>query len=298
MLSSISLSPFHYRSQECIGLVCLLERDLELAIRKIKGVKWCGEKSCWYLPLSKESYLIIKEALKERAAISPEPLRKYLEQKKAVQPLMKKPTVTKARAQLLINYPLCSENLEAFKNYQALLKLRAYSDATTVTYCKAFHFLLRLLVAVPVSSLTKKQVEAYLLWLMKNRKFTEAGIHTTINALKFYFEKVVGRATEFYDLPRPRKAHKLPDILAEEEIATLIKRTDNLKHRALLMTSYSAGLRVSELVSLKKGDIDSKRMLIHVRGAKGKKDRMVPLSKRLLETLRPYANAFKPREYL
>src|SRR5207302_1560354 len=95
-----------------------------------------------------------------------------------------------------------------------------------------------------------------------------------------------------------KKAHTLPDILAEEEIVDLIKKTDNLKHRALLMTSYSAGLRVSELVTLKKGDIDSKRMLIHVRGAKGKKDRMVPLSKRLLETLRLYVSGFKPREYL
>jgi integrase/recombinase XerD len=119
-------------------------------------------------------------------------------------------------------------------------------------------------------------VEAYLLWLMEKKSYTEAGIHTTINALKFYFEKVQGRATEFYSLPRPQEAHKLPDILAEEEIVDLIKKTDNLKHKALLMASYSAGLQVSELVTLKKTDIDSKRMLIHIRGAKGKKDRMVP----------------------
>jgi site-specific recombinase XerD len=298
MSASITLTPFHYRGQECIGLVCLLERELELLIRKIKGVKWCGEKNCWYLPLSKESYLTIKEALKEKATLNSEPLRRYLEQRKAVQPLLKKPKVTKARAQLLLDFPLCPENLEAFKRYQALLKLKAYSDATTNTYSKAFHYLLRLLVSLPVSSLTKKQVEAYLLWLMDKRGYTEAGIHTTVNALKFYFEKVEGRQAEFYDLPRPRKAHKLPDILAEEEIATLIRETDNLKHRALLMASYSAGLRVSELVTLKKTDIDSKRMMIHIRGAKGKKDRMVPLSKRLLETLRQYVAEYKPKEYL
>jgi site-specific recombinase XerD len=153
-------------------------------------------------------------------------------------------------------------------------------------------------VTLLVSSLTKKQVEAYLLWLMDKKGYTKAGIHTTINALKFYFEKVEGRATEFYDLPRPKKASKLPDILAEEEIVDLIKKTDNLKHRALLMASYSAGLRVGELVTLKKSDIDSKRMMIHIRGAKGEKDRMVPLSKRLLETLRLYVMTFKPKEYL
>src|SRR5438309_5468768 len=103
MATTIILTPFHYRAQESIGLVCLLERELELQIRKIKGIKWCGEKSCWYLPLDKESYLKIKTALKETVLLNPEPLRKYLEQKKAVQPLLKKPKVTKARAQLLLN---------------------------------------------------------------------------------------------------------------------------------------------------------------------------------------------------
>jgi hypothetical protein len=218
-----------------MGLICLLERELEIEIRKIKGIKWCGEKRCWYLPLSKENYLKIKEAIKDKANINSEALRDYLVQKKAIQPLLKKPTVTKARAKQLLDFPLSPENLEAFETYQALLKLKGYSVATLDTYCKAFYFLLRLLKEVPVSSLTKKQVESYLLWLMKNRKYTEAAIHSTINSLKFYFEKVEGRGVEFYDLPRPKKAHKLPDILAEEEIVDLIKKTENLKHRALLM---------------------------------------------------------------
>ena len=298
MVPAVTLAPFHHRAQECIGLVCLLERELELLIRKLEGVRWCGEKSCWYLPLSRENYLTIKEALKDKATLNSEPLRRYLEQKKAVQPLLKKPKVTKAKAQLLLNFPLCPENLQAFKRYQALLKLKGYSERTIETYTNAFHYLLRLLASRPVSSLIKKQVEAYLLWLIEKKGYTEAAIHTTVNALKFYFEKVEGRCTEFYDLPRPNKPHKLPQVLAEEEIIELIKKTDNLKHKALLMASYSAGLRVSELVSLSRTDIDSKRMLIHIRGAKGKKDRLVPLSKRLLETLRQYVAQYKPKEYL
>jgi site-specific recombinase XerD len=298
MLPSITLTPFHYRGQESIGLVCLLERDLELLIRKIKGVKWCGEKSCWYLPLSKESYLTIKAALNGKATLNSDPLRRYLEQKKAVQPLGNKPAISKTRAQQLLNFPLCPENLEAFKSYQALLKLKGYSERTIETYCNAFHYLLRLLITLPVSSLTKKQVESYLLWLMEKKGYTEAAMHTVVNALKFYFEKVEGKTSEFYNLPRPKKPHKIPHILAETEIIDLIRKTENLKHRALLMASYSAGLRVSELVTLKKTDIDSKRMMIYIRGAKGKKDRLVPLSKRLLETLRQYVGKYKPREYL
>lgn len=81
-------------------------------------------------------------------------------------------------------------------------------------------------------------------------------------------------------------------------MVSLLKSIPNLKHRALLMTSYAAGLRVSELVALKIGDIDSKRMTIHVKEGKGKKDRMVPLSKKLLETLREYFSEYKPKTYL
>jgi site-specific recombinase XerD len=151
---------------------------------------------------------------------------------------------------------------------------------------------------IRVSSLTKDQVQAYLLWLLEKRGYSFANLHTAINALKFYFEKVEGRGKEFYDLPRPKKRFKLPSILSEEEIIALIQKTRNLKHRALLMTAYSSGLRVSELVSLKIKDVDSKRMLLHVREAKGGKDRMVPLSQKLLLTLREYVAEYKPKEYL
>jgi site-specific recombinase XerD len=136
------------------------------------------------------------------------------------------------------------------------------------------------------------------LWLIKKRGYSEQHVHTSVNALKFYFEQVEGRTKEFYDLPRPKKPQKLPSVLAEGEVIALIKKTPNLKHKALLMTSYSAGLRVSELVHLKIADIDSKRMMLHIRAGKGKKDRMVPLSKRLLEILRQYFQQYRPKVYL
>ena len=102
----------------------------------------------------------------------------------------------------------------------------------------------------------------------------------------------------FLDVPRPKKPLRLPPLLAEVEIVTLVKRTENLKHRALLMTAYGSGLRVSEVVNLKLHPIDSKRMMIFVARGKGKKGRLVPLSKMLLDTLRAYIREFKPMVYL
>lgn len=221
-----------------------------------------------------------------------------MRQRRVLPPSKHSKGLPKRQVTLLLEQPLSPENLRAFESYQNLLKLKGYSPKTLKTYTGEFHRLLRLLGKVPVSSLTKGHVQSYLLWLIQKKGVSEAGVHTAVNALKFYFEQVEGRAKEFYDLPRPQRPQKLPAILAEEEIVSLIQKTANLKHRALLMASYAAGLRVSELVSLKIADIDSKRMMIHIHGGKGKKDRMVPLSKRLLETLREYFKHYKPKEYL
>lgn len=98
-------------------------------------------------------------------------------------------------------------------------------------------------------------------------------------------------------MPRPRKPFKLPAILAEEEVVELIRNVANIKHRIMIMAGYSAGLRVSEITGLKLSNIDSKRMQIHIQGAKGKKDRMAPLSKVLLANLREYYKLYKPQTY-
>ncbi len=297
MLPTITLLPFHYLGKEIIGLKCNLEL-LEGQLRRIKAIKWCGEKGMWYLPLSRESYEKVKEALQEAAKLESTLLKQYLEQRNASLLLCSKEKIVKRSAKILIEAPLCKENLEAYQQYQALLKLKGYSERTFQTYTNAFHYLLRVLIGVSVSSLTKSHVQSYLLWLLEKRKYSATNLHTAINVLKFYFEQVQGRDKEFYDLPRPKKEQRLPSILAEEEIVDLIKKTENLKHKALLMASYSAGLRVSELVNLKIIDIDSKRMMLHIRQGKGKKDRMVPLSIKLLETLRIYFRQYKPAVYL
>ncbi|WP_279298793.1 tyrosine-type recombinase/integrase [Paraflavisolibacter caeni] len=189
---------------------------------------------------------------------------------------------------MLLQFPLNKDNLQAFTQYQELLQLKGYSPQTLKTYCNEFHLLLRLLGKGKVSGMTKEG----------GRCYSATRLNTAINALKFYFEQVLNRGREFYDLPRPKKPKKLPTVLAESEVARIILQTKNLKHRALLMTAYSAGLRVSELVKLRIKDIDPGRMMIHIREGKGGKGRMVPLSQTLLETLRIYYQQYKPGEYL
>ena len=112
--------------------------------------------------------------------------------------------------------------------------------------------------------------------------------------MKFYFEQVLKKDKFFWDIPRPKKPLLLPKLLNEKELSKLFNALENKKHKAMLFTAYSAGLRVSEIVNLKIADIDSGRMQIMVSQAKGKKDRYVNLSPVLLDILRKYMVEYKP----
>ena len=122
----------------------------------------------------------------------------------------------------------------------------------------------------------------------------ENTVHSRLNALKFYFEQVLHRNKFFFEIPRPKKPLLLPKVLNEEELGRLFKALTNIKHKAILFTAYSAGLRVSEVANLRIKDIDSNRMQIFIRQSKGKKDRYVNLSPLLLDILRAYIKNYKP----
>jgi hypothetical protein len=207
MLETIILTPFHYRGQECLGLSCSLTPALERKIRMLKGIKWCGEKNWWYLPLQKDSYLLVHEKLSKDVQFNTFPLKQYLDQRKHL-PIPSGKYLSKRKATMLLTTPLSTENAKAFEAYHNMLTLKGYSKNTIKTYCSELYALLRLLGKVSIASLTKAHVQSYLLWLLQQKGYSEAGVHTAVNALKFYFEKVEGREKEFYDLPRPKKARK------------------------------------------------------------------------------------------
>jgi site-specific recombinase XerD len=146
--------------------------------------------------------------------------------------------------------------------------------------------------------LGEKEVMEFSRFLVNERKVSSSHQNQAINAIKFYFEKVKGGERKFYHVDRPIREKILPEVLSEEEVSAILKVTENLKHRAILMTIYSAGLRIGELVKLKVKDIDSKRMQIRIEQGKGKKDRYSILSQRTLEILRQYVKQENPFEYL
>jgi site-specific recombinase XerD len=138
----------------------------------------------------------------------------------------------------------------------------------------------------------------FLLYLVNTRHVSTAYQNQSINAIKFYFERVMGGKRKIYMIDRPREEQYLPEVLNNEEITAILNATENLKHKAILMTIYSAGLRIGEAINLKIKDIDSQRMQIRVEQGKGKKDRYTLLGVKTLEVLRKYVAEYKPVEWL
>jgi site-specific recombinase XerD len=134
---------------------------------------------------------------------------------------------------------------------------------------------------------------------LNNYKFTSISQQNQIiNSIKFLYEKVLNKKYSKVSFQRPRKEKHLPQVIDREFLLSKISKIENLKHKAIISLGYSVGLRVSEVINLKISDIDSNRMIIIIRQAKGRKDRIVPLTQNILELLRLYYLEFKPKIYL
>jgi site-specific recombinase XerD len=143
-----------------------------------------------------------------------------------------------------------------------------------------------------------EDIRAWQLYLLEGKRLSPSSLNVYVSALRFLYNVTLKRDWDLRVMPYARRPKKLPIVLSREEMARLIGTVRNLKHRTVLMTMYGAGLRVSEVVRLKLGNIDSRRMAIRVEQGKGQKDRYVMLSPRLLEQLRHYWRLWKPTPWL
>jgi len=177
-----------------------------------------------------------------------------------------------------------------FKNLRKNLVVRKYSPKTIKSYIHYNKDFLGYVRKKP-NEITNEDVKDYLFYLVEEKEVSASTLNTVINALKFYYGEVLKRGF-VYELKRPKKDKKLPVVLNQEEISKILSSITNIKHRPILMLIYSAGLRVSEVVKLKPGDIDDERKLIHIKGGKGRKDRYTMLSEVAMEMIRRYLKEY------
>lgn len=177
------------------------------------------------------------------------------------------------------------------------LQRRNYAPTTVKAYIRIVQEFAQYFQQPP-HHLGPHHLRQYQAYLFQDRKLEAGTVQQQVAALRFFYGKTLKRRYRLEDIPWPKRHRKLPEILSREEVARLIDAAGNLFHRTLLMTLYSTGMRRAELCRLRVTDIDSQRMVIHVRQGKGGRDRDVPLSQKLLETLRVYWRWMKPKNYL
>lgn len=257
----------HYKNNDVIFIRFEKEKLKMEAVKKLTGRKWSQSRRMWYV-LDKKEY---------RTLFGLNPQSIYQKDDESLIP----------------------ERREIFNAYIQQLELRAYSQHTIKNYTMEFrNFLLEIPSTISIADMKQDKIDAYFQAKIQSGKYKENTLHCSINAVKFYYEKVQKQGRLKIVFVRPKRQKILPKVIGEMEIIKILTETENLKHKTILMTAYAAGLRVSEIINLKIEDIDSSRMQIFIQRAKGKKDRVVPLSLVLLNTLREYYKMYKPKIYL
>lgn len=187
---------------------------------------------------------------------------------------------------------------ELIDKYEKILRLKNYSPKTEKAYLHHLNLFLDYISKSNISSVDSKILLDYFNYLKQSRKFSYSAIKQSLASVRFLFLDVLKKEIDFDFFVKMKRPNSLPNILTVDEIRKIINSITNLKHRAIISTIYSCGLRISEAVNLKINDIDSSAMTVKIVNAKGRNDRIVMLSEKLLSLLREYFKEYKPKIYL
>lgn len=267
--STWQIKPVEHRGEKRLLIIFENRPDWTERVRKLVGVRWSQTFKAWHIP-DNESY-----------------------RKQFGLPLTD--TVTDS-----LNHQgnLPEKSRLQIEKCISWMRSKRYSDSTIDSYSKVLSVFFTFYRTKSLHDVNNDDVLEFNERYILDRKLSATYQSQFINALKLFYELVNDKKIDLEKLIRPNKPFQLPKVISEEEVAAIINATENIKHKCILSLIYSAGLRRSELLNLHKLDIDSKRMMIQIRKAKGQKDRLVPLSPIVLEMLRDYYKKYRPKEYL
>lgn len=177
------------------------------------------------------------------------------------------------------------------------MKLRRYSEKTIRIYVRQIELFLNHFTQNP-RSISEKKIQEYIFRTVYKNQYSGSLQNIMVSALKFFYNKVLKQPLQEETTIRPLKTRYIPQVLSKSEVKSILNNIRNIKHKAIIGLIYACGLRRSEALNLKISDIDSKRMIILIRNAKGNKDRNVPLSPKLLILLRAYYKIYRPKTWL
>lgn len=253
--------PIVHKSEKRIAVYFEKNVDLIARIKQIEGARWSQQKILWHIPDTDENRIRFNIAPLAYSLPSPEAIAQ----------------------------------IEKFKQW---MRSKRYSESTIATYSEALKSFLIFFREKPVAEITNEDVIVYNNDYILNNKLSASYQNQTVNAIKLFFMTVRETKMEVDKIHRPKRSKVLPNVLSKEEVKLILNAHSNIKHKMMLSLIYSCGLRCGELLALQPVHIDSKRNIVLLKNSKGKKDRIVPLSPKILEMLRDYYKIHKPKTYL
>ena len=239
------------------------EKNTELIarIKTFEDARWSASRRCWHVPDTDENRLHFKIELAQ-------------------------------------NLTPNEEGITSIDNFRKFLLSKRYSPNTITVYCDALRSFLTFYRNKSVKDITNEDVILYNNDYILKNKFSVSYQNQIVNAIKLFFRTVYEKSIQVEKIHRPKREKKLPNVLSKEEVKAILDAHSNIKHKMMLSMIYSCGLRCGELLALQPVHIDSKRNIVLLKNSKGKKDRIAPLSPKILEMLREYYKLYKPTTYL
>ena len=279
---TITLSRTSHRLGKVIAVVFDYNPELGALIRQLPGARWSQSLKSWYIPENEFDLQRFFETFRRTAWVDYSGLKTG---DIAVEP--PSPSL-----------PSKINQVELPNGYLEMLQQKRYSTNTQKIYTSYMRDFAAIFHMFDLTEVTKDQINRYILWLIREKGISPSQQNQRINAIKFYYEKVMGRPKEFYDIERPRRSFVLPKVLSEHEVLAILQASSNLKHKAILGTIYSAGLRRSELINLRIQDVQFDKHILYIRGGKGQKDRTSILSDSISIVLQRYLKRCKPNYWM
>ncbi len=290
-MNTIKLSEAIHREKVVIFLA--FEKN-ELLIQLIRGnykAAWSSTKKMWYVEKNAFELHEFIELMRGSAWVDYSSLKRTMQKETSSE--------SEGEKQVATPKPAISVHIaDKLNNFSIWMKHKRYSANTISTYADAVKQFLTYYSEKDISTLNNDDIVSYVYNHIVKQGLSFSYQNQLINAVKLFFREVEKSEIKIEKLQRPRREHKLPNVLSKEEVKLIVEAPTNTKHRAMLSLIYACGLRRSELLNLKSKDVDSKRHLLIIRNAKGYKDRVVPISEKLIEMLRAYYKKYKPKIWL
>jgi integrase/recombinase XerD len=281
-MKTITLDLVTHHRMEVVLIQFPLDKELELEVRKLKSIRWSKTHKSWYAPYSLALLHDIKKGFGSICKIDATTFKKKLE----------------AYNRDPKNAALSDEVLGKLEKFKDWMRSTRYSESTIGTYTDTLRTFLKYFRYKPIHEITNHDIIDFNVKYILANRYSASYQNQVVNAIKLFFFKVEHKELEIDLLERPKRERTLPNVLSKEEVKAILEHTQNIKHKAMLSLIYACGLRCGELLSLKPEHINSDRGVIIIKQSKGKKDRMVPLSQKILELLRIYFQTFRPVKYL